>query len=171
MADRAIVLGRVSGLFGIGGWVKVHSYTRPPANILAFSHWLIGNPDQWRPFTVADTRAQGKTLVAHLADEQAPLADRDAAAALLDCDIAVARAALPALPAGQYYWVDLVGLEVVTLGGAVLGKVRNMMETGAHDVLVVHGDREHLLPFVHDEIIREVDIEAGHIAVDWDPDF
>jgi 16S rRNA processing protein RimM len=171
VADRPVVLGRVTGLFGVEGWVKVHSYTRPPESILEFSSWLIGRRGRWQAFNVTEARPQGQTLVAHLAGERGPLPDRDVAVVLLDCEIAVARAAMPVLPTGQYYWFDLVGLEVVNPDGVVLGKVHDMMETGANDVLVVAGERERLIPFVLDEIIQAVDIDGGRIVADWDPDF
>ena len=172
MADRPVVLGHVSGLFGVKGWVKVYSYTRPAVNLFEYDTWLIGRQDDtWRPFRVLDAREQGKTLVAQLASDGAPLPDRDAAAELIDLQIAVERDQLPEPEDGEYYWFDLVGLDVVTLDGAPLGRVKAMMETGANDVLVLKGDRERLVPFVVGEIIDEVDLEAGRIVADWDPDF
>lgn len=172
MTDSRVVLGHVSGLFGVKGWVKVYSYTRPASNLLEYPEWLVGRPQSWRPFRVIEAREQGKTLVAHLADaEGRPISDREDAAALIDAEIAVARADLPDPEPGAYYWVDLVGLEVVARDGAVLGTVRAMMETGANDVLVVQGERERLIPFVMGAIVDRVDLEAGRIEVDWDPDF
>jgi 16S rRNA processing protein RimM len=172
MADRPVVLGHVSGLFGVKGWIKVYSYTRPAANLLEYDDWLIGRQDDsWRPFRVMDAREQGKTLVAQIADGEAPLADRDDAAALIDLQIAVQRDQLPEPEEGEYYWFDLVGLDVVTLDGKPLGRVKAMMETGANDVLVLQGERERLVPFVVGEIIDDVDLDAGRIVADWDPDF
>ncbi|WP_353221472.1 ribosome maturation factor RimM [Salinisphaera sp. C84B14] len=172
MADRPVVLGHVSGLFGVKGWIKVYSYTRPAVNLLEYEDWLIGRQDEtWRPFRVLDAREQGKTLVACLAANDMPLADRDAAAELIDLQIAVERDQLPEPEDGEYYWFDLVGLDVVTLDGTPLGRVKAMMETGANDVLVLQGDRERLVPFVVGEIIDDVDLEAGRIVADWDPDF
>lgn len=172
MVRGPVVLGLISGLFGVKGWVKVYSYTRPPENILKFPQWLIGRQDDWRPFRVLEARQQGKTLLARLADGDAQtLADRDAASELLDCQIAVAREAMPALPEGEYYWFDLIGLQVVNREGVALGEVRRIMETGANDVLVVAGDRERLVPFVIGEIIDAVDVCGGRIVADWDPDF
>jgi 16S rRNA processing protein RimM len=178
MADRPVVLGHVSGLFGVKGWVKVYSYTRPAANLLDYEHWLIGRQDAWRPFRVLEAREQGKTLVARIGElsqaadgEAVPLPDRDAAAALIDCQIAVERDALPEPEPDEYYWFDLVGLDVVSRDGVSLGRVKAMMETGANDVLVLEGDRERLVPFVIGEVIDEVDLDAGRIVADWDPDF
>src|SRR5699024_7191912 len=145
--DKPVVLGHVSGLFGVRGWIKVYSHTRPPANLLAYERWFVGASDSgrplhWRPFRVVAAKPHGKTLIAQLADaEDTVVADRATAAALLDCDIAVARADMPALAAGEYYWHDLIGLEVINRDGEALGRVSTMMETGANDVLVVDGDR------------------------------
>jgi len=172
MAQRRIVLGHVSGLFGVKGWIKVYSHTRPPENLLAFSEWSIGRQDSWRPFRVLDTRVQGKSLIARLADENGtPLPDRDAAIPLLDLDIAIARDAMPDPESGEYYWFDLVGLGVINREGVALGEVKAMMETGANDVLVVQGERERLIPFVVDTFVDDVDLESRQIRVDWDPEF
>lgn len=170
--DRHVVLGRVHGLFGVKGWVKVYSHTRPAESLLGYERWWIGRAGNWRLFLVIESRMQSKTLVARLADEQEqPLPDRDAAVALLDCDIAVARDDMPALDDGQYYWFDLIGLEVVNRDNVGLGQVKALMETGANDVLVVQGERERLIPFVVDEFIDDVDFGSGRVIADWDPDF
>lgn len=172
-AHEPIVLGRVHGLFGVKGWLKVFSYTRPSENLLEYERWLIGRRGDWRPFRVLEARIQAKTLIARLAagEDDAPLADRDAAAALLEQDIAVDRADMPEPAPGSYYWFDLVGLAVSNRDGAALGEVTAMMATGANDVLVVKGDRERLIPFVMDTFVDTVDLVAGRIVVDWDPDF
>ncbi|GAB3682233.1 ribosome maturation factor RimM [Salinisphaera aquimarina] len=172
VANTPIVLGRVNGLFGVKGWLKVYSYTRPADNLLEFAEWMIGRQDNWRPFRVLESRVQGKTLVARLGDtDGVPLPDRDAAVELLELDIAVSREAMPPLPHGAFYWFDLIGLEVVNRDGVPLGRVTEMMETGANDVLVLAGDRERLVPFVYGEIIDSVDLDAQRIVADWDPEF
>ncbi|HLQ85517.1 MAG TPA: ribosome maturation factor RimM [Salinisphaeraceae bacterium] len=178
MPEKKIVLGRISGLFGIHGWVKLYSHTRPVGNLLTYKRWFL-NPDvaagrqpDWRLFHVLDARLQGRTLVAQLATATGHAIDnRDAAVALLDADIAVARSALPPLPPGQYYWHDLIGLEVVNRAGVVLGRVDSMLETGANDVLVVEGECQRLIPFVVDVIVDAVDFAAARIHVDWEADF
>lgn len=167
------MLGRIHGLFGVRGWVKVYSHTAPPENILAYPRWLVGGDGDWRPMRLVDGRVHGKGLVALLAEEEhgEPVADRDAAAALVGREIAVPRDSLPPLPEGEYYWADLIGLRVINRGGVELGAVEHVTDTGAHGVLVVAGDRERLIPFVTGEIVDEVDLAAGTIAVDWQPDW
>jgi 16S rRNA processing protein RimM len=160
-----VPLGFISGVYGVKGWVKVHSYTRPREAILEYKHWLLG-PDR-RQVTLRDGRRQGKTLVASING----IGDRDAASALVQVEIAVKREQLPALAAGEYYWADLVGLEVRTCEGIRLGTVERLVETGANDVLVVQGDRERWIPFVLGQYVTGVDLTEGRLEVDWDPEF
>lgn len=166
-----VLLGRIHGLFGVRGWVRVYSYTAPPENILDYPLWYVGHADGWHPMRPVDGRRHGKGLVVRLAPEDGePIADRDAAAALMGRDIAVPREDLAPPPAGEYYWTDLIGLRVVSRDGDELGVVANVMDTGAHGVLVVEGERERLIPFVTGAIVESVDLAAGRITVDWHPD-
>lgn len=162
-----VTLGRVAGLHGVRGWFKVYSYTRPREGILEYPRWYFREAGQWIPRDLADGRRHGKTVIAG-ADG---VADRDQAARLMDCEIAVPRTELPALEEGEYYWVDLIDLQVCTAEGVVLGRVARLLETGAHDVMEVHGERRHLIPFVQGPVVQSVDLEAGTMVVDWDPDF
>ena len=172
---RRVTLGRVSGLFGVDGRIKVYSYTRPPANIFGIDRWFIGGGGRQRLYSLREGHEHGKALIARLTDVERdqPVDDRDTAVPLVGQDIAVAREAMPVLPAGEHYWFDLVGMTVVDLNGRSLGVVRHMLETGgAHDVLVAFdGERERLIPFVMDDIIARVDYANARIETDWDPDF
>ena len=164
---KPVILGRVSGLFGVRGWVKIHSYTDPRAGILDYREWLVLIGDRWKPVTVAEGRPHGKTLVARFEGVD----DRDEAAAFVDALIGVTREQLPAAEDGRYYWSDLEGLAVEDEGGNTLGRVAYLLETGANDVLVVRDEgREILVPFVTGDGIKDVDLAAGVIRVDWDWD-
>lgn len=163
---EVVVLGRVVGLFGVQGWVKVHSYTRVREDILGYPRWLLQRGGEWRAHALVEGRAQGKTLVARIAG----IDDRDAARALIGVDIAVYKADLPAPAPGSFYWSQLEGLRVVNLEGVDLGRVSHLFETGANDVMVVKDERERLIPYIKD-VIREVDLHAGILRVDWDADF
>ncbi|HYW92716.1 MAG TPA: ribosome maturation factor RimM [Gammaproteobacteria bacterium] len=165
--ERRVVLGRVAGLFGVRGWVKVHSDTRPRENILDYPVWQLGGSGRWRSLRLIEGRVQGKGIVAHLEGCD----DRDAAVALTGARIAVGRGELPPLAEGEYYWADLEGLRVRTIAGRELGCVGRLMETGANDVLVVRGERERLIPFLPGRVVTEVDLDDGVMVVDWDPDF
>ena len=121
----------------------------------------------WEPRTLAEGSGHGKGVIARLEN----CSDRDQALALMGFEIGICRDQLPGTAPGEYYWTDLQGLEVVTLQGEPLGRVDHLIETGAHDVLVVTGDRERLIPFVLQQVVISVDLEAGVIRVDWDKDF
>jgi 16S rRNA processing protein RimM len=161
------VVGRISGLYGVRGWLRVFSYTEPRDSIVGYNPWLIHTDGQWRPVEVEDGRAQGKGVVVKLVGCD----DRDAAARLLGVDIAVRREQFGELAPGEYFWADLEGLRVVTCAGVDLGVVDHLLETGANDVVVVRGERERLIPFIQGEVIRNIDLQRGLMEVDWDPDF
>ena len=166
-AGRHVVLGQVNGLFGVRGWVKVFSHTDPRENILRYGPWRLTLEGRSREFRVLEGRRQGKGIVARLEG----LDDRDQAAAWLGAEISVPREQLPEPGPGEYYWADLIGLEVKTMDGVALGRVSHLFRTGANDVMVVQGERERLVPFVQEDVVREVDLEAGRIRVVWDPEF
>ncbi len=174
MADDAqdrVVLGHVQGLFGVRGWIKLYSHTAPPDAIFQYSHWQLQRDSQWHRLRVAEARTQGKGLVAQLATTDGPISDRDIAAQWLGADIAVLRSELPKLAPGEYYGAELLGFGVATQTGVELGRLTDFMDTGAHPVMVVRGTREHLIPFIRDTYVLNVDLPARRIQVDWDPEF
>jgi 16S rRNA processing protein RimM len=162
-----ILMGRVSGLFGVKGWLKIYSHAAPREGILDYKVWYLMRDGNWQPFRVAAGQRQGKSVVAHLEGYD----DRDQATPLLGSDIAIRREQLPALADGEYYWSDLEGLRVVNLQGIALGVVSYLFETGANDVLVVKGERERLIPYTLGMAVKSVDLQDGLLTVDWDPDF
>lgn len=165
-AGPLVTLGRITGPFGIKGWVKVRSYTEPAEDVLGFDEWHVDVPRRGpRTLRPLEGRRHGNAVVARLEGVD----DRDAAAALAHCDVGVPRSRLPALGGGQYYWADLEGLEVVTTGGVLLGKVDGFSETPANAVMIVAGERERLVPLVPRHL-KNVDLDAGRVVVDWDPD-
>jgi 16S rRNA processing protein RimM len=164
-AKKYVALGYVSAVHGLRGWVRLRSWTRPPAAIFDYQPWLLG--DDRRSVRLEESRRQGKSLLALLAG----VTDRDQAAGLVGQQIAVERRQLPPTAEDEYYWADLIGLEVRTRDGRSLGHVDRLLETGAHDVLVIQGERERLVPFVPGRYVKRVDLEGGWIEVDWDPEF
>ncbi|MCP1726330.1 16S rRNA processing protein RimM [Natronospira proteinivora] len=162
-----VVMGRVSGLFGVRGWVKIYSHARPRESIVDFQRWFLRGPGGWQPYSVVTGRKHGNGVVAQLEGVD----DRDQAAGLMGRDIAIARDDLPATDPDEFYWVDLIGLVVETEQGVTLGRVVDLVETPANDVLVVQGDRERLVPFVQGPFIKTIDLDAGCMVVDWDPEF
>lgn len=179
-----VVLGRISGLFGVRGWVKVFSHTAPRDGIVGYRRWTLSQDGKQREVKVLEGREQGKVIIARIEGYD----DRDQAAALLGAEISVARSELPASGDNGYYWADLVGLKVVNSDGVELGVVDHLFETGANDVVVVRGERERLIPWVSADkaaemeeaefipaevspTILSVDLEQGLLTVDWDAEF
>ena len=163
-----IQVGRITGLYGVRGWVKVFSDTQPRDNIVNYQPWYLRQQDgQWREVVLAEGRMHGKGVIALLAG----LDDRDEARKLIGTDIAIRRDQLPPAGPGEYYWSELMGLKVVTVDGVELGTVDHMIETGANDVLCVKGERERLIPFDPEGIITNISLETGQMTVDWDPEF
>ena len=174
--DRPAVVpvGTVGRAHGVRGWVRVRSDMDPPEDLLRHETWLLDRAGgKWRPVAVRSARTHGNAFVAHLEG----IEDRDAAAELAGTRVGLPRDALPALDDGQYYWVDLIGLEVRDEAGESLGVVRKMIETGANDVMVVRSgpspgraptrERERIIPFLAGDVVREVDLDAGRILVSW----
>jgi len=167
-----IVLGRITAPFGIRGWVKVQAYgDRPDAWCEMPKWWLARNADaaatDWQTVALQEASTHGKGLVAKFA----AIDDRDAALALTGFYVGAPRQALPANAEDEYYWADLVGLEVVNQAGERLGRVRSLLESGANAVLCVgDGEEERLLPFVA-QVVRKVDVIGGLICVDWGKDW
>lgn len=164
--DGLVVLGRIDGLFGILGWVKVYSYTRPREKILTYTPWLVGTPDGWREIAVEQGRVQGKGIVAKFTGYD----DRDQASRLIGIEVGCLSTQLPPVKKGEFYWAQLEGLKVVNLSGQELGVVSRLIETGANDVIVVRNGRERWIPATPG-VLQDVDLAAGLIRVDWDADF
>ncbi len=167
MAEELVSVGKVSGIFGVRGWIKVYSYTETRENILTYSPWTLTKGKESKEVRVIDGRRHGKTVVACLEG----LNDRDKAAELNGWDILIHADQLPKAGHGEYYWADLVGLQVKTVDGKDLGTVEQMLETGANDVVVVAGERERLIPFLQGQTIINIDLISGEMLVDWDADF
>lgn len=170
MAGRRVEVGRIVGLHGVRGGLKLESWTDPRTMIFQYRPWTLVGPDgSEREFAGARGQVRGKGLLAELPGVE----DRDGAQALVGAAIYVPRETLPPLPEGEYYWIDLEGLDVVNLEGVALGRVSHLVATGANDVLVVRdgAGHERLLPFVIGHCVKDVDLAAARIEVDWDPDF
>jgi 16S rRNA processing protein RimM len=172
-AGEQIVVGRITAPHGIKGWVKVFSYTDPIEGILDYSPWYLVKGNRRRQLVLEGGMRQGRSLIVL----PEGCTDREQAALLTGWEIRIDKRQLPALAAGEYYWHQLEGLTVVNTEGEVLGTVDHLLETGGKDVLLVKpgpasiDDRERLVPFVEDRVVREVDLDGGRILVDWGSDF
>lgn len=170
---RRVILGRIGAPFGVRGWVRVQSHTDPIENLLDFPIWQVERQGQWYSYHVHQSQIGSNGLMVQLRDASGQVTqDRDAAARLARCSVAVGRDELPDLPNGEFYWVDLLGLNVVTEAGVALGVVDSLMQTGANDVLIVKAaERERLIPYLLGQVVLTVDVAAGRLVVDWDPEF
>jgi 16S rRNA processing protein RimM len=162
-----INVGKISGVFGVKGWIKAFSFTDPRENILNYSPWLLKKDSETRSVSVIGGKLQGKAVVAQLDG----INDRNQAAGFIGWDIVITSEQLPKAAKGEYYWSDLIGLNVETTLGVQLGVVVSLLETGANDVLIVQGERERVIPFLQKQTIMNIDLDAGRIVVDWDPEF
>lgn len=167
MPPAEVRVGELTGVFGVRGQLKLRSHTDPPLAISRYRPWTLRHRGVDTLIDRPQLRAHGKGLLLTLEH----IADRDAAEALVGGEIWVPRSALPAPAAGEYYWIDLEGLQVFTVEGQLLGRISHLFSTGANHVIVVHGERERLIPFLRDEVVREVDLAGGRMLVDWDPAF
>lgn len=159
-------MGRIAAPYGIKGWVKIQTFSESVDTLADYPEWQIGHTGNWRAVRILNAHLHTNTLVAELEG----VADRDAALALKGSEIAVPRETLPPAPENEYYWSDLIGLDVINTQGVAFGKVKELLESGAHDVLVVSGERERLIPFVG-QIVKKVDLTAKTLEVDWEVDY
>lgn len=171
--DKHVIVGRITSVYGVKGMVKVFSHTEPMENILNYSPWMLKLDGRWTEVKLAEGRRHGKGIVVRLAG----CSDRDVARKYCEMDIAVSSALIPELETGEYYWSQLEKLKVYTLDGILLGQVNHLIETGSNDVLVVQqcegslDERERLIPYLPDQVVQDIDLEAGTLRVDWDPEF
>lgn len=169
-ADRMVILGRLGAPWGIKGWIKVDSYTDPPAAILDYPVWSLARADgSWETVKVVAGRPHGagRLVVAALEGVASPEDTRP----FVGRDVAVLRSALPAPKAGEYYWEDLAGCRVATLEGVELGVVSHFLEYPAGPVMAVRdGARERWIPLAPRHL-KKVDLGERRVTVDWDPEF
>ena len=167
-----VVLGKIVGAYGLQGWVRVHPFADDPQAWSRIPAWWLGQEDSppkaWREVALKQSRLHLDALVVQLEG----VSDRDAAEALKGTLVGAPREALPAASKDEYYWADLIGLEVVNTAGERLGRVDGLIETGANDVLRVVGENgnERLVPFVS-AVVLAVEKEAGQIRVEWGSDW
>jgi 16S rRNA processing protein RimM len=162
-----IVVGRFGRAHGIKGFVTVRSFTEPCDNILHYTDWHAYFDKQWRPLNLLHVEVNDKFILVQIEDYN----EREQVTALTNIDIAVNRTQFPPLKRGEYYWHELIGMDVVNSQGVSFGKVKEIMPTGANDVLVVEGAKRHLIPYLPAQFITDINLSQHFIRVDWDMDF
>lgn len=165
-ATCPVPLGRIVGVFGVRGQIRIESWTAPANAIFRYQPWSLVRGDDASLLAGVRGRAHGESLIATVPG----VSDRDAAERLVGWEIRVPRSALPPPKRGEYYWVDLEGMDVVNTEGASFGRVDHLFDTGANPVMVVRGERERLIPFVQPHLLA-VDADTRRIMVEWDADF
>lgn len=181
-ANGLTSIGEISAVFGVKGWLKVHSFTEPMENILAYDNWLLEKNGQQQSVNIDEARKHGNGIVVHIKDVD----DRDVARQYCKSQILIPLASMPLLQEDDYYWHQLEGLQVYQQAvdgqqGVLLGTVDYLLETGANDVLVVKtvvdvtADAKQaadlLIPYLYGDVVKLVDLENGIILVDWQLDW
>ncbi|ABM36776.1 ribosome maturation factor RimM [Polaromonas naphthalenivorans] len=187
LPDDALEVGRILDAWGVKGWVKILPHSTDPEALFSAKTWYLQTPDvKFRPgfslfsgtvsLKVDEAKIHSGAVVAKFSG----LDDRDAAEALRGARIFLSRSSFPAASADEYYWVDLIGLNVLNREGVALGCVRDLMATGPHSVLCVEyastqedgtsATAERMIPFVA-AYVDKVDIAGKCITVDWQPDY
>ena len=174
----AVEVGRIADAWGIKGWFKVLSHSASPEALFSSKRWYLQPTERGaKTFSgtlllrVREAKEHSGTVVASAQEVD----DRDTAEALKGARIFVARSSFPTPDSDEYYWVDLIGLEVVNREGLALGSVRELLSTGLQTVLVIeyfeHGQTlERMIPFVS-AYVDSVDLPARRITVDWQADY
>ena len=173
--SNSLTAGKITGCYGIKGWVKIHSFTEPAENLFRMGKWMLQRRDTLETVEFDDLKRQGKGMVAHIAG----IDDRTLAESFKGLHIVVEADGLPPLEEGDYYWRQLQGLQAWSRepgssdDRVLLGIVDYLIETGANDVLVVKAtddsidDKERLIPYLPGDSVSRVDLEAGRIDLDW----
>jgi 16S rRNA processing protein RimM len=174
--DDLVLVGYIAGAYGLNGWVRVRPHSAEADALLHAKTWWLNKPE------IRDVaRMQAKMHSGDVVAQLMGVADRNAAEALKGASVQIARSHFPALDDNEFYWVDLIGLEVQNLQGEQLGRVLDLMDNGAHPILRVAvsatqteeiktTQQELLIPFV-DQFVIEVDRSAKKITVDWGLDY
>lgn len=165
MTSKKIMIGRFGAPFGVRGWIKVQSFTDPLSNILKYQPWLMKQGDHWQPIAISASKVRAQDIIVKLQACDNP----ETARYYTNINIATERDQLPVAMPGTFYWADLIGLWVITQTGHKLGKVVELQETGANQILIVQDQqkKEHWLPFVS-QVILQVDLVTQKIIVDWE---
>jgi len=171
IVSELVIMGRIVAPYGVYGWVKVQPATEYVDSLFDYGRWMLGRgdpkqPEQWQSCEVEKAKVHNDLLLVKLQG----IDDRDQAFSCKGMYVAVYRDELPEPEEGEYYWSDLIGLQVRNQQEVDFGQVVDVFATGANDVLVVKGDRERLVPFIG-QVVLEVDTDGKTMLVDWDPEF
>jgi 16S rRNA processing protein RimM len=167
-----ILLGEISGVSGVKGWVKVFSHTDPREKITTYKQWFLQKKgDDWQAIKILNGRKQGKNIVAQLEG----INTREQAESIKGTQIAIHQDQLEPLAKDKYYWKDLIGLQVETTEGINLGKIDWIFNTGSNSVLTIKEEslekKERMIPYLMGDVVISIDLTDNLMIVDWDPEF
>ena len=164
--EKKLLVGKINGFFGVQGWVKIFSYTKPRKNILEYHPWYLVDNGAYKVIEITSGREQSKTIVAHLKG----IDSRDQAEQLIGKDLYIDKDQLPELSDNEHYWHELNEFRVINNNGVNLGVVNYLVDTGSNNVLVTKGVKEHWIPYI-EPYLDSVDKKNRVITVDWDENF
>lgn len=165
--EDVVIMGKIVGPHGIQGWLKVHPFTEEIATLSEYPQWLVSKDEKhWASYKVEKTIIKDKTLLVKLSG----IDDRNGSESVNKNMIGILKEELPKLDSDTYYWSDLIGLDVQNEAGYYFGTIKTMMETGSNDVMVIKGEKEFLIPYLPDVVIK-VDLEAKKVLVEWDENY
>mgnify|MGYP001449253330 FL=1 len=165
LVENPIILGKIIGHFGVKGWLKVYSHTQPREEITKYKLIYVYLEGNYELIGDSEWNSSGKNILLKL-DKTS---DRESASKYINLDLVIDRTNLPDLPEGRYYWNDLEGIQVKNIHGNSLGTISHMIETGSNNVVVLSDDR--LIPFVLNDVVKEVDLKNRIMIVEWDWDW
>lgn len=168
ISSKYVVIGCFGKPHGLKGWLKVHSKTETKEDILKYKPWLLMKQARLETVNITGSMFHNETLLVHVEGYDSPESAKELTGAVIQID----RELLPKLAENKFYWADLEGLNVIDTHKHSLGWVSHFIEAGACDVMVVKSEKsEFLIPFDQKNVIKKVDLKAGFIEADWDPDF
>lgn len=173
--ETPVEVGQFGSVYGVRGWLRIHSYTEIPESIFEYKPWFIKNKSEgWREIQLVEWKRHAGGYICKLEGFD----QREDAQFLTNFSVFIDESVLPELPEGEFYINSLIGMKVINQEGYDLGEIVDLMETGANDVLVIkanendeYGKKERLLPLVFDTTILNVDKDTNIVNVIWDPDF
>lgn len=168
MSSNEVFLGKIIGVFGVKGWVKIYSYCRPKEDIFKYQKFYAYLNSQKIELNLLAFQKQQQGLIASFKE----INDRDRALSFKDSELFISKEQLPKLENNEVYWQDLIGLKVFNLQNLQLGIVKELFENPKNDILVVDNqENEILIPFIRGVFIEKIDLEAQKIIVNWQADW
>ena len=165
--DDWVIIGKFGRVHGIKGFITLISFTEPRDNIFKYPHWHAYINEHWQPLRLVEKELTAKHFLVRIEG----YTERHQAANLTNIKVGILKKELPSLPPDEYYWHELIGMVVTNLQGIVLGKVIDLLPTGANDVLIVEGKRQHFIPYLPGQFVVKIDKNGKSMTVDWDEDF